>query len=312
MTWAVHVYDNVKCGNEKAKIHYAQTPTALWDKIRPYTFGEQSELGKNESFLPWPLVKCISIAADVPLLENNVIWMDNPGMRDINESNNEAARWALNQCDAIVVVHKHERCAASAILRQQIREAIRRARPGIPAVLVPTHSEQVDINANIDFSNEFNDEEKTLLRFFNEQTEQLRSEQRGNRDRDAREFIRFRLQWIDAQYVTQLLYEKVINQLSRRTGIKMGARNRAMTESYATLYPPGFPESQRQIFFIATSAWQAHISGYDPFNQRPISIEKTGFPDLVRYLRSMPSNLRASELTGLVRVQLPRPITTGI
>lgn len=252
------------------------------------------------------MVEVVQVSLSSPVLAQNVIIADVPGVSDVNYFRVQNAAEYLQKCSTTIVVGKIDRLQDNVSFRQQYLDAYRRRRSG-SVILVATRSDDLnDENGStlmLDPSTEslmtnINEKllstEKKIQLTVNEMEKKVNKESKANRKALRQQ----KKKLVCRKNALEKLRKSVrITHRSKQVGRIVGMNYRSDTGDDA-----GAP-----VFCVSNRMYMRHLRGYDTDNAQSIPtmmIEETQIPALISHIFAMPSKGRTATLDHFVRVSI--------
>ncbi|KAJ4381797.1 hypothetical protein N0V86_003162 [Didymella sp. IMI 355093] len=308
MRWTTEIYQQFIKEGETSVCFEASTPEELAEQYHPFTRSvpNASFDGKPLRFTPWPLVEVVQVFLASPILAQNVIIADVPGVSDVNLFRVENAAQYLQKCSTTIVVGKIDRLQDNVAFRQQYMDAYRRRRSG-SVVLVATRSDDLnDENGSTlildpatesqmsTISEKLLDVEKKIKLTVNEmEGNKLNKKSKVNKALKKQK--------------KKLMARK--NALEKqRKGIRIAHRSKQVSRIISLNYRADTgDDAGAPVFCVSNRMYMRHLRGYDLDNEQSVptmTIGETQIPALISHIFALPSKGRTATLDHFVRVTL--------
>ncbi|KAF3034625.1 hypothetical protein E8E12_006678 [Didymella heteroderae] len=308
MNWTSEIHQQfIKDG--ETSVHFeASTPEELTEQYHPFTRSvpNASYDGKPLRFTPWPLVEVVQVSLASPILAQNVIIADVPGVSDVNYFRVQNAAEYLQKCSTTIVVGKIDRLQDNVGFRQQYLEAYRRRRSG-SVILVATRSDDL------------NDENGSTL-VLDSTTESLMTTIK-EKLLDIENRIKLTVNEMDANKLNKkikankALRKQKKKLMSRKNAlekqrkcIRIAHRSKQVSRIVGLNYRADTgDDAGAPVFCVSNRMYMRHLRGYDMDNDQSVptmTIEETQIPSLVSHIFTLPSKGRMATLDHFVRVSI--------
>ncbi|CAO2655631.1 Nn.00g044340.m01.CDS01 [Neocucurbitaria sp. VM-36] len=309
LKWTTDIHQKFIQEGQMSVYFEASTPETLMEQYHPFTreVPNASFRGQPLRFTPWPLVRIVRVFLDSPILRQNEIIADVPGVSDTNYFRVENANRYLQSCDMTIVVGKIDRLQDNSSFQQQYMDAFRRRRSG-SVILVATRSDEL---------NEENNSTSTLDTAAQEQLAAVH-QKISEVEQD--------IQIIDNEMDFNRLKKntKANKKLKRRKkrltrrknglekqrkDILIASRNKQVTSITGRNYRDDTgDDAGAPMFCVSNRMFMRHLRGYDKTDERSVPTmtpEQTQIPALCSYIYVLPSKGRTASLNHFVHVTVP-------
>ncbi|KAJ4361430.1 hypothetical protein N0V95_001847 [Ascochyta clinopodiicola] len=308
LKWTTEIHQQfVKEG--ETSVHFeASTPETLTELYHPFTrpVPNASFEGKPLRFTPWPLVEIVKVSLNSPILAQDVIIADVPGISDVNYFRVDNAARYLQECNVTIVVAKIDRLQDNAAFRQQYLNAYRRRRSG-SVILVATRSD--DLNDENGSTLVLDSATESLLASINDSVVEIEKKVRlisnemdGNRlNKKSKANKPLKKQ------KKKLMARK--NALEKqRKAIRIALRSKQVSRVIGLNYRADTgDDAGAPVFCVSNRMYMRHLRGYDIGNESSIptmTLEETQIPALISHIFALPSKGRTADLEHFIRVTL--------
>lgn len=305
MKWTTEIHQRfIKEGGTSVHLE-ASTPEDLTEMYHPFTrqVANATYDGKPLRFTPWPFVEVVQVFLDSPVLAQNIVIADVPGVSDVNYFRVKNAAQYLQKCNTTIVVGKIDRLQDNVAFRQQYLDAYRRRRSG-SVILVATRSD--DLNDEHGSTLVLDSTSETVLASINEKLLELEkrikltsNEMDGNRlnkKSKANKGLKKRRKKLMARKTS---LEK------QRKGIRIALRSKQVGRTIGLNYRADTgDDAGAPVFCVSNRMYMRHLRGYDTDNEQSVptmTLEETQIPALISHIFALPSKGRTADLDHFAR-----------
>jgi hypothetical protein len=278
------------------------TTELLLFKLRPYT---HQIPGLDGACIPapWPLVAAIDFGLDHPLLNEGIIFVDSPGLTDVNSARSQNAARYHRECSHMIAAADIGRAESDAALRTSL-EMSYRIRGSGSTILVLTRGDSIDPETEVIGT----PAEKTQVSKLTAKIKDLRLErqktlqERMNLPHEDRDELDDQLWALSAQ---------IKEMQTERDCCRLEMRNRKVSTRMQELYKAITSDSRPlPVFAVGNAVYEQYQMGFTADEKPSMSVKQTNIPDLRYRLYMMPIEGRLNETLHFVEVQLPNLINS--
>lgn len=309
MKWTTEIHQRFIKKGKTSIIFEASTPEELTEQYHPFTrsVANASFGGQPLRFTPWPFVEVVQVSLNSPILAQNVIIADVPGVSDVNYFRVDNAARYLQKCNTTIVVGKIDRLQDNVAFRQQYMDAYRRRRSG-SVILVATRSD--DLNDENGSTLVLDSATESLLISINEKLMAIEkkikltvNEIDGNKLLNKKSKANKKLKKRKKKLIAR---KNALEKLRR--GIRMALRSKQVSRTIGLNYRADTgDDAGAPVFCVSNRMYMRHLRGYDPDNEQSIptmTLEETQIPALISHIFALPSKGRTADLDHFVRVTI--------
>jgi hypothetical protein len=253
----------------------------------------------------WPLVKVVRIGLDSPLLKQDIVLADLPGISDKNRHRVAVTKSYMENVDYTIVVGRIQRAVDDESIQRNLFAGSKR-KIGQSVMLVCTHSDNIG--------------EEPLSRSALDQNERRKyneiEEQMDNlRARETEVTQHLRVVGDDRSRVNDLRDQKDVIAERKTTAeremseLKVLHRNRKVSNSLKLQFrefcddPHPLP-----VFCVSNKAYAQYLCGFELRDKPFLSIESTNIPKLRAVLYALPSECKTETLEYFCRFVVPNKL----
>lgn len=306
--WTTEIHQQFVKDGDMSVSFEASTPEALMELYHPFTrqVPHASFEGKPLRFTPWPLVEIVRVFLKSPILAQNVIIADVPGVSDVNHFRMDNANRYLQDCNTTIVVGKIDRLQDNAGFRQQYMDAYRRRRSG-SVILVATRSD--DLNDEGGSTLVLDSATESILASINEKLVDIEKKIKlTSHEMDANKINKKAKANKSLKKRKKKLMARKNTLEKQRKGIRIAHRSKQVSRVIGLNYRNDTgDDAGAPVFCVSNRMYMRHLRGYDMDNEQSIptmTIEETQIPALVSHIFALPSKGRTADLDHFVRVTL--------
>lgn len=282
----------------------AATPQDLLIGLRKYTFNAMDEDEDQESEItPWPLIKKITFGLDSPLLNDGVILVDLPGIRDSNGTRRRTVLKALSECTHYLVVAQISRTIDDETVTKSFGDGYTRKGSG-RVITAITNTDRMDEAS----SRTGTAAEKERIDEANDMIEAIRAEikQCAVKRKTATKLERAEI-YDKEEELDQQLRDLTASGDSYKIMIRNKRVIKVLRRSYSYLTGDQRP---LPIFCVSNRVYEQHQIGYERDDRPLLSLEDTQIPALRCHLRMATAEGRFNDALFHYEKQLPSLLTS--
>lgn len=280
----------------------ASTPADLLFKLQPYTHTNDEEQGVR-LVDPWPLVSVIDFSFDNPLLNEDIIFVDSPGISDANFTRAENAIRHHRKCTHKLSVADIARVKDDKSLRENLASGYRLRGSG-HTVLVITKGDSIDSDGDVPGTKL----QKCSVQKLKDEARELRNKKgqlaakRQKAPRDER---------MDIDDELEAVNDRLQTKTNEHDALIMRMRNRSVVNRLSQQYREltGDPHPLG-VFVVGNEAYKTYQAGYFVNEKPSMTIEETGIPALRKKIYLLPAEGKLNNVLHIARTQLPSLINS--
>jgi hypothetical protein len=279
------------------------TTQGLLQKLREYTFnGADEDEFAEPTVSPWPLIKKITFGLDSPMLNDGVVLVDLPGVRDSNSTRRRTVGKALAECTHYLVVAQISRAQDDDTVTKYFIEGHNKKGSG-RVVAAITNSDQIDGDTRTgDATQQKHMEEvkEKILSIIGE-LDQIRAKKKTATKQERFEIFE----------KEEELHHQLHDAESAHESSKIMIRNKKTVKSLRRTYRY-LTGDQRAlpIFCVSNKIYEQYSIGFDRSDRPVLTLEDTEIPKLRQHLRLATGEGRFNDAVFHYETQLPSLLTS--